>query len=125
MKNYIERIQQWNEIAEVVPSEETSELYLKLIDEEFSEFLKALVEKNHVETLDGCVDTVWVIVGYMRARGWDVNGAFEEVDRSNYSKFIEKEDGTFQCIKREDGKILKPDSFSPVDLTPYIKKEER
>ena len=59
--------------------------------------------------VDACVDMMWVIVGYMRARGWSkelVKAAIDEVDRSNFfSKFVEDEMVFIQCVKREDGRF--------------------
>lgn len=41
---------------------------------------------------------------------------FDEVERSNYSKFIKNEDGSVSCIKNEHGKIQKPETFSKADV---------
>lgn len=118
--NHIERILNWNDIAKVDVSPESSELYLELIREELEEFNSARQENNDVETLDGGIDLIWVIVGYLRARGFDVVGAMNEVDRSNYSKFTMNENGQLTCIKRADGKILKPETFSKPNLRAFV-----
>lgn len=47
---------------------------------------------------------------------------FGEVRRSNYSKFFEDTDGNLLCKKREDGKIMKPESFSKVDFPSVLAK---
>lgn len=129
-KNIIE----WNNIANVPKSEKSMELYSNLITEEYNEFLKAFNENKELgftdkaletEELDGIVDMVWVIIGYARARGWtnkQISDAFKEVERSNFSKFILQDDFTYKCIKREDGKILKPDTFSKADLRKIVDK---
>ena len=44
---------------------------------------------------------------------------FDEVARSNMSK-VDK--GTGKLLKRADGKVLKPDTYSPPDLTPFVRK---
>lgn len=128
-----DRIWQWNDIANVEPSETTMKLYKKLITEEYNEFIDAFDQNQaldfkspvyETEELDACIDMMWVIVGYMRSRGWSketVFAAIEEVERSNYSKFVETEDG-YRCVKREDGKILKPDTFSPADIAAIIQQ---
>lgn len=120
------KIWEWNEIANVAKNEETRKLYSKLITEEYDEFIEAFESNDEVEELDACVDMVWVITGYMRARGWSVQTikeAFNEVERSNYSKFV-KEGNEFKCVKREDGKILKPETFSPADIESIINRSK-
>lgn len=105
--------------------------------------------ENFVETLDGLCDTAWVRIGRFVSMGldytdvvtgndptiseffdflhmarshcvvmdWDFSGAWREVARSNLAK-IDPETGV--CIKRADGKILKPADWTPPDLTPYV-----
>jgi predicted HAD superfamily Cof-like phosphohydrolase len=95
-------------------------LYAKLISEEYGEFMHAFIDSDDVEQLDACMDMIWVIIGYALSRGWDVNGAWEEVTRSNFSKFDEK---TGLPIKNpETGKIMKPETFSEPVLAPYLTK---
>lgn len=91
-----------------------SELYLKLIDEEYDELF---VAKDDIDDLDACGDLIWVIIGYCYSKGWDIEGALKEITRSNMSK-IDKETG--KVLKREDGKILKPESYSPPNLESFL-----
>lgn len=132
----LEEIWNWNDIAGVTPSHDTMKLYKNLITEEYSEFIEAFTENStlnyenevlETDELDGCIDMVWVIMGYMRARKWSketIMAAFEEVSRSNYTKFIE-EDGKFRCVKRADGKIQKPGHFSTANLLPIVEKNRK
>lgn len=99
------------------PNDELAELYLDLIDEEYIEFKEALVEKNDAETLDACFDMIWVIVGYMKARGWDCEGAWKEGADSNLAK-IDPQTG--KVIRREDGKILKPEGWKRPDFSKFV-----
>ena len=101
------------------PENELSELYKKLINEEFLEFRDACSEKNDAEQLDACFDMMWVIIGYMKARGWDCENAWDEGAKSNLSKIDQK---TGFVKRREDGKILKPEGWTPPDLTKFVKK---
>lgn len=94
---------------------ELAELYLKLIKEEYSEFIEAIEDANDTEQLDACFDMIWVIVGYMKSRGWDCEAAWDEGAYSNLAK-IDKVTG--KVIRREDGKILKPEGWK----TPNFKK---
>ena len=95
-----------------------AELYANLVKEEIQEFWNGIENKDDIETLDGVADTIWVLVGYAHSRGWNIIGAFDEVARSNMSK-VDK--GTGKLLKRADGKVLKPDTYSPPDLKPFIK----
>ena len=99
------------------PSPENAELYVKLIKEEFEEFAVARRENDEVEQLDACMYMIWVILGYCYMKGWNVDGAWNEVARSNLSK-INPETG--KVIKREDGKVLKPEGWTPPSLEQFL-----
>jgi predicted HAD superfamily Cof-like phosphohydrolase len=60
-----------------------------------------------------------VTVGALHSMGVDADGAWKEVMRSNFDK-IDKRTG--QVRKREDGKVLKPQGWTPPNLEPYLKK---
>lgn len=93
-------------------------LYAKLITEEFSEFMEAFIDDDDVEQLDACADMIWVIIGYALSRGWDIEGAWREVTRSNFSKFDAE---TGKPIKNPDtGKIMKPATFSEPELKGFL-----
>lgn len=94
-------------------------LYAKLISEEFAEFLQAYFEKDNVEQLDAVCDLVWVLIGYAKSRGWDIEGAFDEVARSNMSKLDPQ---TGKPIKREDGKVMKGANYFAPSLEKYLIK---
>lgn len=94
-----------------------AKLYHRLIEEEFEEFLVARGMQNEVETLDACMDMIWVILGFCYMKGYDVDGAWAEVARSNLSK-INTETG--KVIKREDGKVLKPVNWMPPQLDKFV-----
>jgi NTP pyrophosphatase (non-canonical NTP hydrolase) len=98
-------------------NQETSELYVKLIEEEYKEFVEGIKNNDRIETLDGVVDTIWCLVCYCKAAGLDFNGAWNEVASSNMSK-IDKETG--KCIKNEYGKVQKPESYFKPDLTNFV-----
>lgn len=99
-------------------TEDNQWLYANLIQEEFTEFTDALHAKNNVEQLDACMDMIWVILGYCYMKGFDVDGAWKEVARSNLAK-VNPETG--KVIKNEHGKVMKPDGWTPPVLGPYIK----
>ena len=94
-----------------------AELYKNLIEEEYTEWQEALADNDDVEDIDACFDMMWVIIGYMKARGWDCERAWDEGAHSNLSK-IDKETG--KVIRREDGKILKPEGWQPPNFKKFV-----
>ena len=95
-----------------------AELYKKLIKEEVEEFWEAEAVSDDVERIDACFDMMWVIVGYMKSRGWDCEKIWDEGAKSNLSK-IDPVTGLVK--RREDGKILKPEGWKPPDFTKFVK----
>lgn len=95
-----------------------AELYKNLIEEEYTEWLEALANNDDVEDIDACFDMIWVIVGYMLSRGWDCEKIWDEGALSNLTK-IDKATG--KVIKREDGKVLKPEGWKKPDFTKFAK----
>jgi predicted HAD superfamily Cof-like phosphohydrolase len=95
-----------------------AQLYKNLIDEEYEEFLEASKESDDVEEIDACFDMMWVIVGYMKSRGWDCENIWDEGAKSNLSK-IDPVTGLVK--RREDGKILKPEGWKPPDFTKFVR----
>ncbi len=107
VKTFIEACEQERNIDNVF-------LYANLIEEEYNEFCEST---NHVESLDACMDMIWVILGYCYMNGYDVEGAWKEVARSNLAK-INPETG--KVIKNENGKVMKPDGWKPPELKSFV-----
>lgn len=99
------------------PSKENIHLYRGLIAEEYDEFCHAVVMRDEVEQLDACMDMIWVILGYCIMKGYKVDAAWNEVARSNLAKINA---ATGKVVKREDGKVLKPEGWTPPQLDTYI-----
>lgn len=108
VKTFIEACDQQKSVTNV-------NLYWNLIDEEYGEFLEA---DDDTQELDACMDMIWVILGYCYMKQWNVEGAWNEVARSNLSK-INPETG--KVIKRDDGKVLKPEGWTPPSLEQFTK----
>lgn len=98
---------------------ENISLYRNLINEEYWEFQDALKANDDIEQLDACMDMIWVILGYCKMKGFNVDGAWAEVARSNLAK-INKETG--KVIKNESGKVMKPENWFPPHLAPFVKQ---
>ena len=91
------------------------DLYSHLIEEEYDEFLFSM---NDEESLDACMDMIWVILGYCYMKGWNVDGAWNEVARSNLAKIDSK---TGKVLKSFDGKVMKPKGWKAPNLKPFLK----
>ena len=94
-------------------------LYLALMEEEWRELKSALLMEDRVEQLDALLDFIVVTIGAVHSGGFDGEGAWKEVMRTNLAK-IDRDTGKVR--KREDGKVLKPVGWTPPDLTLFVKK---
>jgi predicted HAD superfamily Cof-like phosphohydrolase len=87
-------------------------LYMNLITEEYNELTEAFANKDTVEVADALADLIWVIEGMAYSHGIPLQRVWDEVTRSNHSKIP----SSGKAIKRADGKILKPDTYSPPNI---------
>lgn len=98
-------------------SSDADEMAMTLIHEEFKEVTDAWDDEVHNGSeplLKELADLVYVVYGYAAYRGWNLDKALARVHLSNMSK-VDPATGT--VLKREDGKVLKPESYRP----PYLK----
>jgi predicted HAD superfamily Cof-like phosphohydrolase len=119
MRSNFEKVQQFHRAADVenpdypqLPTYERQMLREKLIEEEFWELKQAFSEGDVVAYADAVADLLYVVYGTADEAGIDADAVFAEVHRSNMSKV--GADG--KVLKRADGKILKPDTYSPPDV---------
>ena len=117
MSNVSVDVKRFVDACDQLPSSENANLYQRLIVEEFWEFMDAYKANDDVEMLDACMDMIWVILGYCYMKGYNVDGAWNEVARSNLAK-INPETG--KVNKREDGKVLKPENWTPPQLEQFV-----
>lgn len=90
-----------------------SELYMELITEEFQELIEAFLAKDMVEIADACADLKWVIEGLEHTLNIPQQEVWDEVARSNLQKV---DPITGKVLKREDGKVMKPEGWTPPDI---------
>jgi predicted HAD superfamily Cof-like phosphohydrolase len=90
-------------------------LYHNLIKEEVQELEDSTTREDDVDAL---VDILVVTIGALHSIGVDVEGAWNEVHRSNMAKV---DAGTGVVLRREDGKILKPEGWQPPNLKQYLR----
>lgn len=104
-----------------VPGDDRTELRFDLIEEEFLEVRSALGVNEYgfikepvdlVKLADGLADLIYVIVGTALEFGIPLEVVWNEVQRSNMAKA--GPDGVVK--KRADGKVLKPDDWTPPDI---------
>lgn len=93
------------------PSEEVRRLRLQLIEEELDELIMGERSNNLVEVADALTDILYVVYGMGHAYGIDLDECFDEVHRSNMSKVVDD-----KLVRAPNGKVLKPDTYSPPDL---------
>ncbi len=108
-----------------LPGEDSLALRQDLIEEEVNnELMPALTrlqtlqvnstdlarEEVMVEIADGIIDAIYVLVGAGVTLGMPLRKVWDEVQRSNMAKV----EGGIR--RREDGKILKPEGWTPPDI---------
>jgi predicted HAD superfamily Cof-like phosphohydrolase len=92
------------------PGDAERRLRIKLLREEFEEYLEAEKDDDLVEVADALADIIYIACGTAVSYGIPLDRVFAEVHRSNMAKLV---DG--KPIRREDGKILKPEGWTPPD----------
>jgi predicted HAD superfamily Cof-like phosphohydrolase len=101
-------------------NEDQYKLYLNLMEEEWKELQVALESGDRVEQLDALLDFIVVTTGAIHSGGFDGEGGWKEVMRTNFAK-IDKDTGKVR--KREDGKVLKPLGWTPPSLKEFVEKK--
>ncbi len=117
MTTPFEDIERFGAACDQPASEANYKMYLSLIDEEVGELVEAVAADDKVEQLDALVDILVVTMGAIRAAGWDGEGAWKEVMDTNFAKI---DPDTGKVIKRDDGKVLKPEGWKAPELTNFI-----
>lgn len=158
-QKYTQEVRNWNEIMQNAPVDDDDEGTLAkilrqsaFVVEEAKEIQDGAKALDVQEMLDGHLDTRFVndqIGVYLESLGIDLTKAWEEVCRSNNSKFSTDLDmmykskdhfmtagvdvevvespieGTYVLKRVSDGKIMKPLCFSEPNLRKFIPKHLR
>ena len=88
-----------------------------LIKEEAEELYSALFAKDLELVADAIGDLLYVVYGTAVECGIDMYDINREIHRSNMTKV--------GGHKRDDGKWIKPDTYSPANLKPIIEEQLR
>lgn len=87
-------------------------LRMKLMSEEFNEYMEG-EQKDDIENVaKELADIIYIVCGTAASYGIPLDTVFDEVHKSNMAKL--GPDG--RPKRREDGKILKPDGWTPPDI---------
>jgi predicted HAD superfamily Cof-like phosphohydrolase len=121
MKQQIEQLKQWNNATGIKnPSKVTSlleermNLRFALMEEENLEYMRA---RNYTDIADALGDMLYVLVGTIVEHGLadKIEAIFDEIHRSNMTKVVGG-----KVIRRDDGKILKPEGYEKPNLKPIL-----
>lgn len=93
-------------------TEEAKRLRTRLIQEEFDELKESMAGGTLSSVAKELADLLYVVYGTAVSYGIDMEPVFREVHRSNLSKV-----GGY---KRDDGKWVKPATYSPACLEPIL-----
>lgn len=78
-------------------------------------------EDKHINYLDALCDQIVTATGVAHFMQYAVVDAVDEVDRSNWSKFLlDEETGKLVCVKDANGKIAKGPNYFKADLSKYV-----
>ena len=98
-----------------VPDTKTTALRERLIQEEFDELKEAMKAESLPCIAKELADLLYVVYGTAVSYGIDMAPVFREVQRSNMSKV-----GGY---KRDDGKWVKPPTYSPARIEPILERQ--
>ena len=124
MNPFVASLLEFNEAFEIPKLEapglgpdELIELRIKLLNEEVQEYAEAARSGDLVEVLDALADIGYILAGTIINHGMQriYDDAFNEVHRSNMAKLVNG-----KVIRREDGKVLKPEGWQPPQLAQFV-----
>lgn len=94
-------------------------LRVALLEEEVNELVTATRARDLVGIADALADITYVVYGTALTYGIDLDSVLSEVHRSNMSKL----DRNGEPILRDDGKVLKPEGYSPPDIAAVLQRQ--
>lgn len=93
------------------PSDKERCLRIRLMEEEFDEYLQGESKDDLENIAKELADIIYIACGTAVSYGIPLDKVFDEVHRSNMDKLV---DG--KPVRREDGKILKPEGWTAPDI---------
>jgi len=113
IKEMMEMFEQDVHAVPAFPDADTRLLRMKLLKEEFYEYVHAEHTSDMVELADALADVCVIALGTAHAYGIPLDAVWQEVHRSNMGK---RNPDTGEIEKRPDGKVIKPDGWTPPDI---------
>ena len=120
------------------PNIEAITLARKLVREEWNTETEAALAgylqnpslENLVEVADGIGDSIYVLCQLARSLGIPLNAVFASIQSANMAKVVESPSNLmypqlpkkYTVLRREDGKILKPEGWTPPDIWKVLKE---
>lgn len=101
-----------------LPDSARREMRIRILREEFEEYLAAEKDNDLVEIADALADIVYVAMGTALEYGIPLDRVIEEVHASNMSKL--GADG--KPIHREDGKVIKGPAYRHPDVQRILRE---
>lgn len=93
------------------PDAKERKLRKKLLREEVKEYFDGEKAEDIENVAKELADIIYIVCGTAASYGIPLDRVFNEVHRSNMEKLV---DG--KVIRRDDGKILKPEGWTPPDI---------
>ncbi|KRA97753.1 hypothetical protein ASD83_11705 [Devosia sp. Root685] len=100
---------------------ERAALRSALLAEECQETVDALARGDMEKIADGLADVIYVAIGTALEFGIPLERVWAEVHRSNMAKV---DPVTGKVVKRSDGKVLKPEGWTPPDVLGALAVED-
>ncbi len=117
VRDFMVKAEQVCPLRPTVVPESVAVLRATLIGEELEELTEAMSDGDLLNIADALADMLYVVYGTAIAYGLPIQAIFDEVHRSNMTKFI---DGH----KRHDGKWEKGKSWVPPNLKQFLHKSD-
>lgn len=111
-----------HEFATTAGQKPSASLSVQLVKEEFKEWVESLYSapldiRGDAAELKELADLVYVVYGYARVMGWDLDEAVRRVHENNMGR-MRQPDGSIK--RREDGKIIKNPDYPKVQLEDLV-----
>jgi predicted HAD superfamily Cof-like phosphohydrolase len=111
----------FEEVAEFAAAAGVNRWVVERLDDIAGElkYEKPEIRVDPVPALDALCDQIVTAIGVAHMCGWDILGALAEVNRSNWSKFVES-----SPVFDATGKIGKGPDYTPPDLTRFVEENK-
>lgn len=99
-----------------IPHEDRRKLRFRILKEEFEEYVAAENDDDLTEIADALGDMAYIIAGTALEYGIPLDRVLDAIHASNMAKL--GPDG--KPIKRDDGKVIKPEGWRPPDIAAIL-----